>query len=91
MLLAFALQNKEGGESHFEDDWAVNNYFPKIIDAAHKVNTKVLLSVGGWLGSKKFSSMVASSQQRQKFIQWHIDFIQKYKTDGIDIGNSNEN
>ncbi|KAI9301433.1 glycosyl hydrolases family 18-domain-containing protein [Cunninghamella echinulata] len=29
--------------------------------------------------------MVASSQQRQKFIQWHIDFIQKYKTDGIDI------
>ncbi|CAO3634794.1 unnamed protein product [Cunninghamella blakesleeana] len=82
---AFALQNKEGGEPHFEDDWAVENYLPKIVESAHKVDTKVLLSIGGWSGSQKFSSMVASSKQRQKFIQWNLNFIQKYKTDGVDI------
>lgn len=52
---------------------------------AHANNTKVLLSVGGWTGSKRFSPMVASPESRKKFIDWNLDFIQKYNTDGVDL------
>lgn len=59
---------------------------PKIVENAHRVNTKVLLSVGGWTGSQRFSSMVADPSSRKQFIDWNLDFIEKYGTDGVDIG-----
>ncbi|ORX51584.1 glycoside hydrolase, partial [Hesseltinella vesiculosa] len=82
---AFALQNQVDGAPHFEDDWAVDNYLPQLVQGAHAKNTKVLLSVGGWTGSKEFSPMVASPDLRKRFIDWNLDFIQKYNTDGVDI------
>ena len=30
--------------------------------------------------------MVATKASRQKFIDWNINFIERYKTDGVDIG-----
>ncbi|KAI8644821.1 glycoside hydrolase [Parasitella parasitica] len=49
---------------------------PKLVDAAHKANTKVLISVGGWTGSQTF---------RKAFIDWNIEQIKTFKTDGVDI------
>lgn len=52
---------------------------------AHANKTKVLLSVGGWTGSQRFSPMVATAESRKKFIEWNVNFIEKYNTDGVDL------
>jgi chitinase len=59
-----------------------------LVRSAHGAKTKVLLSIGGWTGSEKFSPMVASPELRKHFIDWNLDFIEKYNTDGVDIGKS---
>ncbi|KAI8068310.1 glycoside hydrolase [Gongronella butleri] len=82
---AFALQNNEDGIPHFEDDWAVEHYLPQLVMSAHDAGTKVLLSIGGWTGSKRFSSMAASKAKRQQFIDWNLDFMEEYDMDGVDI------
>ncbi|KAL1917787.1 uncharacterized protein VTP21DRAFT_3621 [Calcarisporiella thermophila] len=81
---AFAILNK-GNEPHFTDDWAVESQLPKIVKGAHAAGTKVYLSIGGWTGCIKFSPMVKSAEGRKAFINWNINFIKKYDTDGVDI------
>ncbi|ORZ08325.1 glycoside hydrolase [Absidia repens] len=82
---AFALQNHDDGVPFFQDDWAIENYLPKLIQSAHSADTKVLLSIGGWTGSEQFSPMVASPDLRKRFVDWNLNFIEKYNTDGVDI------
>lgn len=45
----------------------------------------VLVSVGGWLWSGNFSDMALTPQSRKIFIQSVIEFIDRYKLDGLDI------
>ncbi|KAG2206558.1 glycoside hydrolase superfamily [Mucor mucedo] len=58
---------------------------PALVSAAHKAGCKVLISVGGWSGSITFSTMASSASTRKKFIQWNLDQIKQYNTDGVDI------
>ena len=83
---AFAILNNEDLLPSFPDDWAVEFYLPKLVSLAHQADTKVLLSIGGWTGSQRFSSMVASPEARRRFIDWNVNFIRDYGTDGVDIG-----
>ncbi|KAI7869672.1 glycoside hydrolase [Spinellus fusiger] len=82
---AFAIQNTADHLPSFTDDWAIETYLPQIVKGAHDSNTKVLLSIGGWTGSQMFSPMVASVDGRKRFIDWNLNFIRKYSTDGVDI------
>ncbi|KAI9243398.1 glycoside hydrolase [Phascolomyces articulosus] len=82
---AFSILNNEDNLPSFPDDWAVENYLPKIVQLAHEAGTKILLSIGGWTGSQRFSPMVASSDARKAFIDWNLDFIEEYGTDGVDL------
>ncbi|KAL9556860.1 hypothetical protein MBANPS3_001682 [Mucor bainieri] len=82
---AFAILNNPDNLPSFPDDWAVESSLPKVVEQAHASKTKVLLSVGGWTGSQRFSPMVATASGRKNFIDWNLDFIEKYKTDGVDI------
>ncbi|KAI9261073.1 glycoside hydrolase [Sporodiniella umbellata] len=82
---AFAILNNPDHLPSFTDDWAVESSLPKLVQMAHASQTKVLLSVGGWTGSQRFSPMVADPTSRAKFIQWNINFIEQYNTDGVDI------
>ncbi|MHB2009837.1 MAG: glycosyl hydrolase family 18 protein, partial [Acidobacteriaceae bacterium] len=45
----------------------------------------VLVSVGGWLWSGRFSDAALTAASRAKFIDSVADFITRYKLDGLDI------
>jgi GH18 family chitinase len=46
---------------------------------------KVLVSVGGWTWSGKFSDMALTAQSRKRFIDSAVAFLKRYQLDGLDI------
>ncbi|MDP0495180.1 MAG: glycosyl hydrolase family 18 protein [Verrucomicrobiota bacterium JB024] len=46
---------------------------------------KVMIAVGGWYDSGRFSDVAASAAARAKFAQSVVDFVVKYDFDGIDL------
>ncbi|CEP10788.1 hypothetical protein [Parasitella parasitica] len=83
---AFAVMLKKNG---LVPTWTDTNappiQLPKLVKAAHAANTKVLISVGGWTGSQTFSNMAKTAARRKAFIDWNIEQIKNFKTDGVDI------
>lgn len=58
---------------------------PQIVQAAHAHNVTVSISVGGWTGSRFFSTAVATPQNRTKFINTLANFVEKWDFDGLDF------
>ncbi|OMD17805.1 glycosyl hydrolase family 18 protein [Paenibacillus odorifer] len=48
-------------------------------------NLKTLISVGGWTWSNRFSDVAATAATREVFANSAVDFIRKYKMDGVDL------
>ena len=48
-------------------------------------NLKILISIGGWTWSGKFSDAVLTDTSRQRFVASAVDIIKKFDLDGIDI------
>ncbi|OLY83937.1 Chitinase A1 [Smittium mucronatum] len=48
-------------------------------------NLKILISVGGWNGSKDFSTTLSNSHGRKVFLESIVDFIVKYNFDGLEL------
>lgn len=48
-------------------------------------NVAALLTVGGWTGSRYFSTAVGSVENRTQFARALLDMVDKYNLDGIDI------
>jgi chitinase len=46
---------------------------------------KILISIGGWTWSGKFSDAVLTDTSRQAFVASAVDIIKKFDMDGIDI------
>src|ERR1700679_219199 len=46
---------------------------------------KILISIGGWTWSGKFSDAVLTDTSRQRFVASAVDIVKKYDLDGIDI------
>jgi chitinase len=57
------------------------------LTALRKLNPslRVLISVGGWLGSGGFSDMALTAPRRQIFIASVIDCLRRYDLDGLDL------
>lgn len=52
---------------------------------AENTNLKILISIGGWGGSKYFSDASLTPGSRAKFIESALAFMVKFKLDGIDL------
>lgn len=46
---------------------------------------KILVSVGGWSWSDHFSDAALTPESRERFAQSAVDFLVRYKLDGIDL------
>lgn len=44
-----------------------------------------MISIGGWTGSRYFSSMIGSAENRTAFVKTCVDLVNKYSLDGLDF------
>ncbi|KAJ7591605.1 endochitinase [Mycena floridula] len=62
-----------------------SNILPQFVADAHKHGVKALVSIGGWTGSRWFSSNVGSVANRTAFVSTVTKLTTQYKLDGIDF------
>lgn len=84
VVWAFFLPDVEGNIVSTDPELD-DRELPKIVEAAHSDGCKVLLAVGGWLGSKEFPELASKKETRENFAQNCRDLVEKYNLDGIDI------
>lgn len=48
-------------------------------------NVKALVSIGGWTGSRHFSTSVGSATNRTAFVKTVTDMVKQYDLDGVDF------
>jgi chitinase len=48
-------------------------------------NVSAMVTIGGWTGSRYFSSAVATDANRTAFAQTVMNLVSTYKLDGIEI------
>lgn len=58
---------------------------PEFVSMAHQNGVKALVSIGGWTGSRFWSSNVATASKRAAFVKTITDFAKKYNLDGVDF------
>lgn len=56
-----------------------------LVEKAHANGVKVLISIGGWTLSDKFSSIAGTPTKRAQFAKSCIDLVNTYHIDGVDI------
>ncbi len=78
--------------ANLQDGRMVEGFAPEARNLATLVALKrknpaltVLVSVGGWLWSGRFSDMAVSRQSRAIFIESAVQFVDRYQLDGLDI------
>ena len=58
---------------------------PEFVSAAHDNGVSASISVGGWTGSRFFSTAVATAENRTAFVNTLSDFVKQHGFDGIDF------
>ncbi len=96
---AFAKIDEQGKVALFDAWAAVDKAFPgdtwdqplkgnfhqlKLLKAQHP-HLKVMISVGGWTLSGRFSDIALTTASREKFARSAVDFVVLYGLDGVDI------
>ncbi|HEX4022289.1 MAG TPA: glycoside hydrolase family 18 protein [Acidobacteriaceae bacterium] len=81
----YAFANLQGGKivDGFPSD--AQNFAALLALKKQNPSLTVLVSVGGWLWSGRFSDMALTKQSRSLFIDSVVQFIEGYKLDGLDI------
>ena len=87
---AFAVLDSSSSNVRVHDMWAdIDNQFLRRAVRLKKYNSKlkVLLALGGWNDSAgdKYSKLVNNPENRKKFITNILEFLLKYKFDGLDL------
>ncbi|KAJ1936067.1 hypothetical protein EC988_008300, partial [Linderina pennispora] len=80
LQLAFGIPTDEGTFT-FDGEW----FLPSLVREARSSNTKISLTIGGWTGSNRFSSIMQDVHKRGALVKSIGDFIEKYELDGAEI------
>lgn len=81
----FAFANIQDGRMVEGDATDAANYTVLNAIKLDHPSLKVLVSVGGWLWSVNFSDVALTSDSRKKFTQSVVEFVERYKLDGLDV------
>ncbi|KAK2012516.1 family 18 glycosyl hydrolase [Colletotrichum eremochloae] len=79
---AFAETTADGG---FNLTKSAPDQIPAFVAAARQNNVKALMTVGGWTGSRYFSTAIGSPENRTAYVQKCLDLVQQYDLDGLDF------
>ncbi|KAF7421024.1 hypothetical protein PC9H_011543 [Pleurotus ostreatus] len=82
MAYSFAIVTKDGGLSLEGSNPGV---LPDFVKQARNNNVRPLIAIGGWTGSRYFSTAVANAQSRKAFVKAVVNFVKKYNLDGVDF------
>ncbi|EAU84319.1 endochitinase [Coprinopsis cinerea okayama7 len=86
LTYAFAETSPDVHKLSFEEaTWTNPQLLPQFVSEAHKHGVKALISIGGWTGSRFFSTAVGSASNRTAFVKTVVNFAQKYHLDGVDF------
>ncbi|KAI7907571.1 glycoside hydrolase superfamily [Cokeromyces recurvatus] len=77
---AFAEPNKNGELKSFS-----GSNLKSVVREAHKNKVGVSISIGGWSGSRYFSSLVKSKSKRDKFAKNIMKLVEEYNLDGVNL------
>ncbi|KAJ8518111.1 hypothetical protein ONZ45_g4793 [Pleurotus djamor] len=83
LTYAFATTTPQADRLSLED--SDKQLLPKFVEAAHQNHVKASLSIGGWAGSRYFSSNVGSPENRTSFVGAITQLVHDYHLDGIDF------
>jgi chitinase len=84
IIYAFAEIDK--GEVTLGDDAADPQNFAELRELKSRNDRlKILIAVGGWVGSKHFSDAAATEESRKRFADSAVVFLRDYEFDGIDL------
>ncbi|KAJ2063484.1 hypothetical protein GGI17_001700 [Coemansia sp. S146] len=81
ITIAFAIPDESGQITMDNRDGMMREWAPKISDS----HAKVLVSLGGWTGSKYFSPILKDPKKRNRMIDQMMQWMQEYGFDGWDV------
>lgn len=85
---AFAIPAKNGGGL---DALRNADKLAALIEAAHRNNVKVFISIGGWsIGDgggddSRFHRLAADPEERNYFVQNTMELVRRFNLDGVDV------
>lgn len=81
----YAFSRVKDGRMETDSDADAQNF--ALLNALKEKNPslKILVSVGGWLGSKGFSDAALTPESRKKFFESVMKFLRQYDLDGLDV------
>jgi len=88
IVYGFAVLNRETLTIKTHDSWAdIDNRFYERVVALKAKGIRVSIGIGGWNDSlgDKYSKLVRDPNNRERFIEDVIEFIEKYGFDGLDL------
>ncbi|KAJ2792124.1 hypothetical protein GGI18_000644 [Coemansia linderi] len=81
ITIAFAIPDQNGHITMDNRDSMMAEWMPKLAEG----HTKVLVSLGGWTGSKHFSPLLKDPKKRSHMIDEMTQWMQEFGFDGWDI------
>ncbi|OCB89110.1 glycoside hydrolase [Sanghuangporus baumii] len=83
VIYSFAVTTSDDSHVTLESSDAQN--VPTFVSLAHENDVKAILSVGGWGGSRFFSTAVGDETNRTAFIESLLSLVSQYSLDGLDF------
>ncbi|KAJ2721629.1 hypothetical protein GGI07_003813 [Coemansia sp. Benny D115] len=77
---AFAIPQADGSLAYDNQ-----SAMPALVTQLHSAGTKAIISIGGWTGSNRFSTILKNTTTRSKFLSSIITYVTQYNLDGVDI------